>query len=109
MQANLIPFKMILYYLSGAAGKTSALENVMGNIVGFMPLGMLAPLLSDKIKGMKNMLMASFLTSFSFEIIQLITGLGVFDVDDLILNTAGGVAGYLVFVHFYKQYSLLNP
>ena len=107
-QANLIPFKIIFHYLSGAEGKIKASENVIGNFIGFMPLGLLAPLLFDNIKSIKTMLLVSFLTSFSFELVQLITGLGIFDVDDLILNTTGGIAGYFVFTHFHKHLSVFN-
>ena len=32
------------------------------------------------------------------EVIQLVTKVGCFDVDDLMLNTFGGCIGYLVFV-----------
>ena len=32
------------------------------------------------------------------ETFQLLTMVGSFDVDDLLLNTVGGAAGYLVFV-----------
>jgi len=31
------------------------------------------------------------------EVIQLITKVGCFDVDDMILNTAGAALGYLLF------------
>ena len=32
------------------------------------------------------------------EIIQLYTKIGVFDVDDIILNTLGGFVGYLIYI-----------
>ncbi len=107
-QANFIPFKLMLYYLSGSEGITIAVENVLGNFIGFMPLGLLAPLLFDEIKSVTSMLAVSFFISFSFEIVQLITGLGYFDVDDLILNSAGGVFGYLAYGFFTKQLAALN-
>ena len=43
------------------------------------------------------MFLAAFLLSLTIEITQLLTRVGSFDVDDLILNTAGGIAGYLLF------------
>jgi glycopeptide antibiotics resistance protein len=43
-------------------------------------------------------LIAGFLVSLGYETTQLLTGLGVFDVDDLILNTAGSFVGFLLFV-----------
>ena len=106
--ANLAPFKTILYFLSGAERKVIAFENLFGNFVGFMPLGLLAPLIFDKIRSVRMMLLFSFLTSLAFELTQLVTGLGMFDIDDLILNTAGGVIGYLVFTFFNTQSPALN-
>lgn len=106
--ANFVPFKTIAYFLSGVESKAIALQNLLGNFVGFMPLGLLAPLLFEKIRSVKAMLVLSFLTSLAFELIQFVTGLGVFDVDDLILNTAGGVAGYLTFTLFNKQSPALD-
>ena len=49
--------------------------------------------------------------SFGIETIQLIFKVGSFDVDDLLLNTIGGLAGYILFVicaairrrHVYKK------
>ena len=107
-QINLIPFKTILHFLSGTERKAIALQNLLGNFVGFMPLGLLAPLVFEKIRSAKMMLVVSFLTSLGFELIQLVTGLGVFDVDDLILNTAGGVAGYFAFTFFNKRSPVLD-
>ena len=39
----------------------------------------------------------TFLLSLGIEIIQLITRVGVFDVDDIILNTVGGMLGYFIY------------
>ena len=40
----------------------------------------------------------SFGLSLCVETFQLISKVGSFDVDDLLLNTLGGLAGYIVFV-----------
>ena len=37
------------------------------------------------------------LFSLCIELIQLITKLGVFDVDDIIMNTFGGMIGYIIY------------
>ena len=107
-KANFIPFKAVRYYLSGVEQKVIASENLLGNFIGFMPLGLLVPLIFTKVKNVKSMLAFSLFTSFAFELIQLLTGLGIFDVDDLLLNTAGGITGYFVFLYFNRQYSLVN-
>ena len=41
--------------------------------------------------------LAGFGLSVTVEVIQLITKVGCFDVDDMILNTAGAALGYLPF------------
>jgi glycopeptide antibiotics resistance protein len=43
-----------------------------------------------------KILIAGFLISLGYETMQLLTGLGVFDVDDLILNTAGAFVGIYI-------------
>ena len=42
--------------------------------------------------------LSGFLLSLTVEVIQLISKVGCFDVDDLILNTLGAVLGYVFFV-----------
>ncbi len=42
--------------------------------------------------------LAGFSLSLLVEVMQLITKVGCFDVDDMILNTAGAAIGYLLFV-----------
>ena len=40
----------------------------------------------------------SFSLSLMVETFQLLTKVGSFDVDDLLLNTIGGAAGYIIFI-----------
>lgn len=70
------------------------LVNVAGNVAAFMPFGFLLPLLSDRRRNTFQALFYTLLLSFCAECIQLLTRTGAFDVDDLILNTAGGILGY---------------
>ena len=44
-----------------------------------------------------NVIFTNFITSLSFELIQLATGWGVFDVDDIFLNTLGGIIGLVIY------------
>ncbi|MDQ7862227.1 VanZ family protein [Peribacillus frigoritolerans] len=46
-------------------------------------------------------MIATFCLSFTYEILQLLFELGSFDTDDWILNTLGGVIGYLPIKLFY--------
>ncbi|KWW17539.1 MULTISPECIES: VanZ family protein [Peribacillus] len=93
---NFIPFKTIFQYIFVENINTSIrIENIAGNIVGFIPFGFLLPLLSKRISRLRSIVFATFGLSFTYEVLQLLFVLGSFDIDDLILNTLGGVIGYL--------------
>ena len=87
---NLIPYRDVV-------GIRAFLANLFGNVLAFMPYGFFMPILRPKLRRMNGMFLAAFLLSLTIEITQLLTRVGSFDVDDLILNTAGGIAGYLLF------------
>lgn len=79
-------------------GMESVVLNLGGNVVGFIPFGIMIPFLSKK---RRNFFLVTILTlefSLLIEVTQLITKAGSFDVDDLLLNTLGGSIGYMVFV-----------
>jgi glycopeptide antibiotics resistance protein len=60
-----------------------------------MPFGFTLPVLSKRFFKFKIITLATFSLSLTYEILQLLFGFGSFDVDDLILNTLGGMIGYL--------------
>ncbi len=88
---NLIPFQWASY------PKAMAFDNIFGNVAFFVPFGVLCPLVFRKLNAGKTIL-AGFLLSLFFEIIQIATDTGGADVDDLILNTCGVALGALVFI-----------
>lgn len=99
---NFIPFNTIIYYLFLAdINFNIRVENLVGNFVGFVPFGFMLPLLSKRFHSLKNMAIMTFCLSLVFELVQFIFRFGSFDVDDLILNTLGGVIGYLVIYAFF--------
>ncbi|WP_018931195.1 VanZ family protein [Gracilibacillus lacisalsi] len=67
------------------------------------PLGILFPILSTKRKESLLIIGIPFFLSLTIEVIQLVTQLGVFDVDDLILNTLGGFLGFRLLTVFKKK------
>jgi glycopeptide antibiotics resistance protein len=82
--------------------------NVVGNVVAFMPFGFLFPVLYREQRGKKTyqghyfrsflfVTFLGFLFSFAVETVQLITKVGCFDVDDLMLNTSGVILGYILY------------
>lgn len=96
---NLVPFKEItrFYIYRNVVGFRAFLTNLFGNVLAFMPFGFFMPILRPKLRKWYCMMGMTFLLSLTIEITQLLTRVGSFDVDDLILNTAGGIAGYLLF------------
>ncbi|MBL7741095.1 MAG: VanZ family protein [Chitinophagaceae bacterium] len=95
--ANLKPFSTIRLFSSKRVSSEYSYKNIGGNIIGFIPLGILLPLLLPFWRSFLRTSGTLFFISLSFEMIQLIAGIGVFDVDDIILNTAGGIAGYMLY------------
>ncbi len=96
---NLYPFKTILMYLKrGTDGNTSQwlLQNIIGNTLFFIPIGFVLPMVYEKADFKKTSLFGLCLT-LSIEVFQLITKLGSFDVDDIILNLAGVMIGYGIY------------
>lgn len=94
---NLIPFKTITAYL-GEMGDENIdvwFFNLFGNVLAFMPMGFLLPLVFKKLKSPGAIVLAVLLTSSVLEILQLVSKLGIADIDDVILNTLGGFLGYL--------------
>lgn len=72
--------------------------NLLGNIVCFMPFGFLAPTISKKkiFKNVISVTLMAMLFSICIETAQLVTKVGAFDVDDIFLNTVGGLLGYIL-------------
>ncbi|CAH0274186.1 VanZ family protein [Peribacillus sp. Bi134] len=102
---NFIPFKTIFHYLFLADVNTSIrIENIAGNIIGFVPFGLMLPLISKRFSQLISILIATFCFSFTYEVLQLLFELGSFDTDDMILNTLGGTIGYLPIKLFYTVF-----
>lgn len=74
-----------------------AYANLVGNVVIFIPYGFFMPMAS-RYRSFFQTLCYSFGFSFLVELFQLVTKVGSFDVDDLLLNTIGGIMGYVLFV-----------
>ena len=96
-KANLKPFATINLYRHSRGNPEYATNNLWGNTLGFIPLGILLPLLFVRLRTAAGTIFTVFIFSLVFETFQLFSMLGVFDVDDLILNTLGGTIGYLLF------------
>jgi len=75
--------------------------NFPGNILMFLPIGLFAGLLMDRPRWWKGTLWAFSLSLF-IEVFQLFVSRGT-DIDDLILNTLGGLLGHWVYLLLKKR------
>lgn len=97
---NLIPFQEIRRFIiyRDYVSTEAFLVNLVGNLLVFFPVGMLVPLWRNtKRTGCIRILIYTFLFTLSIETLQLVTRVGVFDVDDLLMNTLGGLAGWICY------------
>lgn len=77
----------------------------VGNLIWFVPLGVLLPVLT---KARKSTILWGFGLSLYIEVSQYIFGTGVSEVEDLILNTAGTGIGYLIYLGARKLAQRFN-
>lgn len=96
---NLELFKEIkrFYIYREQLGFKAVFLNLVGNVAGFMPFGFFLPVVSRRGRRWYNALLLGFLFSLCVETIQLVFQVGSFDVDDLFLNTVGGILGFLLY------------
>ena len=88
---NLIPFRTIRGFFRHFIFSIF-MVNIVGNIVMFIPWGFGLPLLWKKRQSVTSVILFSALLPLFIETVQLFIGRSV-DVDDLILNFAGGLIG----------------
>ncbi len=114
MPWNIKPFSLIVQqWRNVLSGQRGAFRQFFGNIIMFMPAGILMPFIFKKTKRFLWALLGAFLFTFFIESLQFMLCLfGMclrsFDVDDLILNTVGAVLGHCVYkLLFYKHDKIL--
>ena len=100
---NLNPFYTIENYLhvilknpQSSYFKNCIIE-LLGNIFLFIPAGWLLPRLFKSMRKFFPLLLTCLLAILFVESLQLVTLLGRFDVDDIILNIAGMLIGYILY------------
>jgi glycopeptide antibiotics resistance protein len=95
---NLVPFDTIKRYIFyyDHFNFDTWFKNLFGNIVLFVPIGIFLPLLNMKYKRVLVLTAASIALIAVVELIQLLSKVGSFDVDDIILNTFGALLGLVM-------------
>ena len=86
-----------------ALGLSNAIMNLAGNVAAFLPFGFFIPELFEWGRGFFVVLFSAVLFSLCLETVQLLTQVGSFDVDDILLNTAGGILGFGIWAIWKKR------
>lgn len=95
---NFVPFVNLMDY----EVRREALLNVIGNSFLFLPMGIVFPTVYRKLNTHWKVIAAGVGTSLSIEILQLLFFDRVTDIDDLILNSAGYLLGYGIYLLIQK-------
>lgn len=98
---NFVPFKTIVPYLFGYKGWIIAGVNLVGNIALLVPIGFLLPSLYKNITWRTSLIVAGA-SGLLIELLQTVLRVGIFDIDDVILNTLGVMIGYFAFIILTK-------
>ncbi|WP_030674951.1 VanZ family protein [Streptomyces cellulosae] len=93
---NMHPGRSLRAYLDQPELR-DAVKQIGGNLLLGVPFGILVPVLAPRTRGILRILLLTAVVMLMVEFAQgaLITG-RAFDIDDVILNTAGALIGYLL-------------
>ncbi len=90
---SLIPFKSTVDLLRYSTAST-ALKNIGGNVLLFVPYGMLLPLLFEKLRRPGRCSGGPRCCRPAIELLQIPTQVRATDVDDVIWNVVGALLGW---------------
>lgn len=107
---NLTLFKEVKRFIHyrKEIGFESFIVNIFGNILAFAPFGFVLPIISVNNRKLLNITLLSFEFSLTVELLQLLFKVGIFDVDDLLMNTIGGMLGGICFLICHKIYKVIS-
>lgn len=99
LNINLIPLHTLRQYWGlllsdNAYYVRHAIVNLAGNVVMFVPLGLLLPWIWPALRKLWKVMLCALAAMILVELSQYLTALGSCDVDDLILNLLGVAFGY---------------
>lgn len=90
-----VPFRTVREQLAIPHGADAFLGNMAGNMVVLLPVGFFLALLGWKTKLLRAALLLLTL-AFGVELLQYLFWVGCMDVDDIWMNGAGGLLGYVL-------------
>ena len=100
VRINLIPFRTVYEYIdkiiNNRINVDTAIANLIGNIIVFLPMGAFLPFIFQKIRSFKKTILTIFLIVLGIELTEIIFAMGAFDIDDFIFNLGGAMIGYSI-------------
>ena len=90
---RLLPLVSTILFVQNTTSWESIIINLFGNIIMFIPFGFLG-WLNAKYFSFKKLIVDFLSTLIIVEALQYLTRLGVFDIDDLALNSLGVWIGF---------------
>lgn len=106
---NLLTIKPIvstINFIKGASSWMDIVTIVLGNIIMFIPFGFLGWIFPT-LKDLKSLLFTFISVIFIVEALQYFTRMGIFEIDDIILNTFGVYLGVLLCRFVEKRFEEL--
>ncbi|ADU50633.1 VanZ family protein [Thermaerobacter marianensis DSM 12885] len=91
---NPVPFRTIAGYLAGEPSAGIAVQNLAGNVLIFVPWGVLWVWCRAHRARAAVVVGTALVASFVLEVAEFLLRVGSFDVDDLLLNGLGAFLGY---------------
>ncbi|AGC39445.1 vanz family protein [Riemerella anatipestifer] len=91
---RLTPLVSTLEFVQKSVLWQNVVINIFGNIIMFIPFGFLG-WCDPKYQNLRILLLDFIVAIIIVESMQYFTRLGVFDIDDILLNTFGVLLGYL--------------
>jgi glycopeptide antibiotics resistance protein len=94
---NAVPLRTLAIYLDNL-NSPFWLGQFVGNLVMLLPLGLLGPIALPAMNGWIRVILAALAISLAIELAQLWIPNRSADVDDVLLNVAGAMLGYALFL-----------
>ena len=69
---------------------------VIENLIMFFPMGIFLPILSHRLRNLKQIFFMSLTMSLGIELIQFMTERGFFQLDDVVMNVLGTIIGFII-------------
>lgn len=108
LRINLIPFKTVYEYIEkiihNRINVDTAVANLVGNLIVFLPMGAFLPCLFCKMRSFRKTVLTVLCIVLGIELIEIVFAMGAFDIDDFIFNLGGATIGYaLICIPFVRQ------